>query len=202
MKTEFIDVSDTQKNLVVEIPSTVVDAEIDKVARDYSRAYLRHVINQEELLGVARRLEGMARHASTHAAGVVIAPGPITDYAPLYKGGRDEIVTQWAMKEIERVGLLKMDFLGLSTLTLIDDALKEIKRTEGIGLDIDGAQALELDAEGTLVMHTAGGDLSQPRPFAYQQIDGVRRPVAADYALDTEGHVRLRLGALLDGAAR
>ena len=54
----------------------------------------------------------MARHASTHAAGVVIAPGPITDYAPLYKGGRDEIVTQWAMKEIERVGLLKMDFLG------------------------------------------------------------------------------------------
>ena len=73
----------------------------------------------------------MARHASTHAAGVVIAPGPITDYAPLYKGGRDEIVTQWAMKEIERVGLLKMDFLGLSTLTLIHDALAEIKRTTG-----------------------------------------------------------------------
>ena len=85
----------------------------------------------EELLRVARRLEGMARHASTHAAGVVIAPGPITDYAPLYKGGRDEIVTQWAMKEIERVGLLKMDFLGLSTLTLIQDALAEITRTTG-----------------------------------------------------------------------
>ena len=74
---------------------------------------------------------------SVHAAGVVIAPGPITDYAPLYKGARDEIVTQWNMKEVERVGLLKMDFLGLSTLTLIDDALKEIKRTEGIDLDID-----------------------------------------------------------------
>ena len=91
----------------------------------------------KELLDVARRLEGMARHASTHAAGVVIAPGPITDYAPLYKGGRDEIVTQWAMKEIERVGLLKMDFLGLSTLTLIQDALAEIKRTTGTELDID-----------------------------------------------------------------
>jgi DNA polymerase-3 subunit alpha len=79
----------------------------------------------------------MSRHASVHAAGVVIAPGPITDYAPLYKGARDEITTQWNMKEIERVGLLKMDFLGLSTLTLIQDCLAEIKRTEGVVLDID-----------------------------------------------------------------
>ena len=91
----------------------------------------------KELLDIGRRLEGMSRHASVHAAGVVIAPGPVTDYAPLYKGARDEITTQWNMKEIERVGLLKMDFLGLSTLTLIDDAIKEIKRTEGIVLDID-----------------------------------------------------------------
>jgi DNA polymerase-3 subunit alpha len=91
----------------------------------------------KEVLDIGRRLEGMSRHASVHAAGVVIAPGPITDYAPLYKGQRDELTTQWNMKEIERVGLLKMDFLGLSTLTLIDDALKEIKRTEGIALDID-----------------------------------------------------------------
>src|SRR5919199_4991798 len=91
----------------------------------------------KEVIDIGRRLEGMSRHASVHAAGVVIAPGPITDYAPLYKGARDEIVTQWNMKEVDRVGLLKMDFLGMSTLTLIDDALKEIKRTEGIDLDID-----------------------------------------------------------------
>src|SRR6266567_9158991 len=91
----------------------------------------------KEVIDIGRRLEGMSRHASVHAAGVVIAPGPITDYAPLYKGARDEIVTQWAMKEVERVGLLKMDFLGLSTLTLIRDALDEIKRTENIELDID-----------------------------------------------------------------
>jgi DNA polymerase-3 subunit alpha len=91
----------------------------------------------KEVLDIGRRLEGMSRHASVHAAGVVIAPGPITDYAPLYKGQRDELTTQWNMKEVERVGLLKMDFLGLSTLTLIDDALKEIKRTEGVDLDID-----------------------------------------------------------------
>jgi DNA polymerase-3 subunit alpha len=91
----------------------------------------------KEVIEIGKRLEGMSRHASVHAAGVVIAPGPITDYAPLYKGQRDELTTQWNMKEVERVGLLKMDFLGLSTLTLIDDALKEIKRTEGVDLDID-----------------------------------------------------------------
>src|SRR5207302_502045 len=74
---------------------------------------------------------------AVHAAGVVIAPRPITEYAPLYKGARDEITTQWSMKEIERVGLLKMDFLGLSTLTLIADAIVEIERTTGEKLDID-----------------------------------------------------------------
>jgi DNA polymerase-3 subunit alpha len=95
-----------------------------------------------ELLAVAQRLEGMTRHASVHAAGVVIAPRPLTEFVPLYKSQKDEIVTQWAMKEVERVGLLKMDFLGLSTLTLISDALHEIKRTEGIDLDID---AIPLD---------------------------------------------------------
>ena len=91
----------------------------------------------KEVLDIGQRLEGMSRHASVHAAGVVIAPGPVTDYAPLYKGTHDEITTQWSMKEVERVGLLKMDFLGLSTLTLIRDALTEIKRTEGTTLDID-----------------------------------------------------------------
>jgi DNA polymerase-3 subunit alpha len=90
-----------------------------------------------ELLTVAKRLEGMTRHASVHAAGVVIAPRAITEYAPLYKGARDEITTQWSMKEIERIGLLKMDFLGLSTLTLIFDAIEEIRRTTGESLDID-----------------------------------------------------------------
>ncbi|PYR36349.1 MAG: DNA polymerase III subunit alpha [Acidobacteria bacterium] len=96
----------------------------------------------KELLGVARRLEGMTRHASVHAAGVVIAPNAITEYAPLYKGARDEITTQWSMKEIERIGLLKMDFLGLSTLTLIFDAIEEIARTTGVRLEID---AIPLD---------------------------------------------------------
>jgi DNA polymerase-3 subunit alpha len=92
-----------------------------------------------ELLEVARRLEGMTRHASVHAAGVVIAPKPLTEFVPLYRSQKDEreITTQWAMKEIERVGLLKMDFLGLSTLTLLDDAVKHIKETTGDVIDLD-----------------------------------------------------------------
>ena len=107
----------------------------------------------KEVIDIGRRLEGMSRHASVHAAGVVIAPGPVTDYAPLYKGARDEITTQWNMKEVDRVGLLKMDFLGLSTLTLIRDALTEIKRTEGTDLDIDNVplddpKAYKLFADG------------------------------------------------------
>jgi len=107
----------------------------------------------KEVLDIGRRLEGMSRHASVHAAGVVIAPGPVTDYAPLYKGARDEITTQWNMKEIERVGLLKMDFLGLSTLTLIRDALTEIKRTEDIDVDID---AVPLDDAKTFKLFGEG----------------------------------------------
>jgi len=91
----------------------------------------------KELIAVSRRLEGMTRHASVHAAGVVIAPRPITDFAPLYKGKNDEITTQWAMKEIERIGLLKMDFLGLSTLTLLNDAVEHIKATTGETVDLD-----------------------------------------------------------------
>ncbi len=107
----------------------------------------------KELLDMGKRLEGLSRSAGVHAAGVVIAPGPITDFAPLFKSNRDEITTQWAMKEVERVGLLKMDFLGLSTLTLIQDAIAEIKRTEAVELDIDAVplddpKAYQLFADG------------------------------------------------------
>jgi DNA polymerase III subunit alpha len=110
----------------------------------------------KELLEVARRLEGMTRHASVHAAGVVIAPKPITEFAPLHKGARDEITTQWSMKEIERIGLLKMDFLGLSTLTLLDDAVAEIERTTGRQLDL---AALPLDDQKTFELFSNGQTL-------------------------------------------
>ena len=107
----------------------------------------------KQLMQTARRLEGMTRHASVHAAGVVIAPKAIVEFAPLYKSAKDEITTQWAMKEIERVGLLKMDFLGLSTLTLLTDAVAEIKRTEGVDVDLDN---LPLDDAKTYQLFSEG----------------------------------------------
>lgn len=90
-----------------------------------------------KVLDYAKVLEGLARHASTHAAGVVIAPSPLTDYVPLYKSNKDEITTQYDMRIIEAIGLLKMDFLGLRTLTVIDDTITLVKKTRGLDIDLE-----------------------------------------------------------------
>jgi DNA polymerase-3 subunit alpha len=90
-----------------------------------------------DLLQVAGHLEGLVRHASTHAAGVVISPQPLQEIVPLYKSKDDEITTQYAMDDLEKIGLLKMDFLGLTTLTVIDDCVKLLEATRGVKLDPD-----------------------------------------------------------------
>ncbi|MCP9455992.1 MAG: DNA polymerase III subunit alpha [Nitrospira sp.] len=117
---------------VLEMPY----AEVDKVAKLVPNQLnitlqealelepqLRELVQRDpkvaELISVAQSLEGLARHASTHAAGVVISDGPLTDYVPLYKGANDEIVTQYSMGDLEKIGLVKFDFLGLKTLTMI-----------------------------------------------------------------------------------
>ena len=87
-----------------------------------------------ELLAVAQRLEGVARNPSVHAAGVVIAPQPLQELVPLYKTAKDEVVTQYDMKSLEKLSLLKMDFLGLTTLTVIDEALRLLKQEKDIDL--------------------------------------------------------------------
>ncbi|MGE4553152.1 MAG: DNA polymerase III subunit alpha [Desulfovibrionaceae bacterium] len=84
----------------------------------------------KKLLDVAKRLEGLARHASTHAAGVVISAEPMTHYLPLYAGKKGEVVTQYDGKRVELVGLIKFDFLGLRTMTVIEDCL-DIIREQG-----------------------------------------------------------------------
>ncbi len=88
-----------------------------------------------ELLDTARKLEGLVRNAGVHAAGVVISPQPLIELVPLHKTKNEEIVTAFDMKAIEKMGLLKMDFLGLTTLTVLDDALKLIQQTRGERLD-------------------------------------------------------------------
>jgi DNA polymerase-3 subunit alpha len=83
-------------------------------------------------------LEGLVRHASTHAAGVVISPEPLTEYVPLYKGAKGEVVTQYPMEDIEELGLLKMDFLGLRTLTVLHNTLRLIQDSRHEDLTLDG----------------------------------------------------------------
>jgi DNA polymerase III subunit alpha len=107
----------------------------------------------KELIDISRRLEGTTRHASTHAAGVVIAPRPLTEFLPLFKGNTAEITTQFDMKGVERIGLLKMDFLGLRTLTLIDNCVKMLEAQTGLALDPD---RLPLDDTKTYEMFTRG----------------------------------------------
>ena len=106
-----------------------------------------------ELLEVAQGLEGMARNAGVHAAGVVIAPAPLKELVPLYRTNRDEIVTQYDMVGLEKLSLLKMDFLGLTTLTIVDDAIKLIERHRGVklvmeDLPLDDAKTYAVFAKG------------------------------------------------------
>jgi DNA polymerase III subunit alpha len=90
-----------------------------------------------ELLDLAKQLEGLARNVGTHAAAVVIGDGPLTNYVPLGRvTGKTDIITQWSMKDVELAGLLKMDFLGLRTLTILRDTVDLIEQTTGKRIDI------------------------------------------------------------------
>src|ERR1700758_2318725 len=107
----------------------------------------------KDLMAVALRLEGLARHASTHAAGVVISPQPLTELVPVYKTNRDEITTQYDMNALERIGLLKMDFLGLTTLTVLHDTVKMVEQNRGVKVELDG---LSFDDEASYKLFTRG----------------------------------------------
>jgi DNA polymerase-3 subunit alpha len=116
------------------------------------------------LLDLSQRIEGLSRHASVHAAGIVIAPGPLADYVPVCTqpqkegangGGAAEeaIITQYDMIGLEQVGMLKIDFLGLKTLTVIHDATEMIRERHGVDLDVD---ALDLDDPETYALLRSG----------------------------------------------
>src|SRR5437879_6142493 len=118
---------------------------------------LKELYNDEkgpyrELIDHARALEGLNRHAGMHAAGVVIAEKPLWEYVPCSRGPEGEIVSQFAKDEVEQAGLVKFDFLGLKTLTVIDIALKLIRR-EKPDLDINN---IPLDDKSVYDMIAAG----------------------------------------------
>jgi DNA polymerase III subunit alpha len=119
------------------VPSTL-GISIEKALEESQQ--MREAYDKEgwvrELLDTAKKLEGIARNPGVHAAGVVISPKPLTELVPVFKTKNDEIVTAFDMKAVEKLGLLKMDFLGLTTLTILDDCLKLIQAKEGKALDL------------------------------------------------------------------
>ena len=106
------------------------------ISSDLKKAYTEEE-DVKYLIDMSRKLEGLPRHASMHAAGVVIGQKPIDEFVPLSKGSEDATTTQFTMTTIEELGLLKMDFLGLRTLTVIQDAVRNIKQSKGLDIDID-----------------------------------------------------------------
>ncbi|MEC9048097.1 MAG: DNA polymerase III subunit alpha [Planctomycetota bacterium] len=106
----------------------------------------------KRLFQLALKLEGSARHNSIHAAGVVIADKPVLEYVPLAKNG-DDVITQWQMTELEEVGLLKMDFLGLKTLTILAEGARLVKEVHGVDLDLNN---LSLDDQPTYELMARG----------------------------------------------
>jgi DNA polymerase-3 subunit alpha len=153
---------------VLEIPL----GDIDKIAKKVPQgpgASLKAALEEDKELQAIRdestsnkrlfelglKLEGLARHSSVHAAGVVIADRPVGDYVPLAKSG-DDIITQWQMTELEEVGLLKVDFLGLKTLTILTEAVRLIQKVHGTEIDL---AKIPLDDAKTFELMTTGDTL-------------------------------------------
>jgi len=137
------------------VPATIgmtLDKALEEVA-ELKKVYENDKVIRE-LIDTAKKLEGLVRGAGVHASAVVIAPRPLTELVPLNKTKNDEIVTAYDMKAVEKMGLLKMDFLGLTTLTVIDDCLKLIEHSRGEKVDIE---AIPPDDPETFkrVFHTA-----------------------------------------------
>lgn len=145
----FADANRITKAVPEELNISLKDAlatspELTKLADEYPQVF-----------EIAARIEGLARSTGIHAAGVVIAPDVVWKFCPLFSRD-DEVVTQYTMKYLEIVGLLKMDFLGLSTLTVIDVAIENIKKTRGLHLDIN---AIPKDDKRTLKLLAMGESL-------------------------------------------
>jgi DNA polymerase III subunit alpha len=132
-----------------------LNATIDKALEQEPRLKDEIAKNSQiaNLIQIAKRLEGLSRHSSTHAAGVVIAPKPLVELVPLQKTNKEEITTQYSMKDLEAIGLLKMDFLALTTLTVIDNAVRRIREETGVELDLSSipltdSKVFDLFSEG------------------------------------------------------
>ena len=150
-----MDIPYAEVERIVKMVPPTLNITIDQALKDsppLASAY-ENEPQTKELIDTAKKLEGLVRNAGVHAAGVVIAPQPLTELVPLHRTKNEEIVTAYDMKAVEKLGLLKMDFLGLTTLTIIDDALRLIEQTRNHRIDLE---KLALDDQMTYekVFHT------------------------------------------------
>src|ERR1700676_3646952 len=124
---------------IAKMVPTQLNITLDQAIEDSPQ--LREAMEKDgqirELMETAKKLEGMVRNSGVHAAGVVISPRPLTELVPLHRTKNDEIVTAFDMVAIEKMGLLKMDFLGLTTLTILTDALKLIEQTRATAITLE-----------------------------------------------------------------
>ena len=134
-----MDVPYVQCDTIAKMIPQELNITIDKAMK--ANPELKKIYETDEtvrkLIDMSRRLEGLPRHTSMHAAGVVISQKPVMEYVPLSRGSDGSLVTQFTMTTLEELGLLKMDFLGLRTLTVIQNAEKLVRRDKGIELDMD-----------------------------------------------------------------
>ncbi len=130
----YNDVDKIAKLVPAELGMTIEKAL--ETSPEFKNAYTKDKEIQN-LIDTAKALQGMPRHASTHAAGVVISKDPLTERIPLYKSNDSMVTTQYSMEDLEALGVLKMDFLGLRTLTVIGKTLENIYRTRGVRIDIN-----------------------------------------------------------------
>ena len=134
-----MDIPYSDVDRIAKMIPTQLNITLDQAIEDSPQ--LREAMEKDgqirELIQTAKKLEGMVRNSGVHAAGVVISPRPLTELVPLHRTKNDEIVTAFDMVAIEKMGLLKMDFLGLTTLTILTDALKLIVQTRGTPITLE-----------------------------------------------------------------
>ncbi|CAO0820194.1 DNA polymerase III subunit alpha [Desulfarculales bacterium] len=168
---------------IAKMVPAILGISLDKAIESEPRLKKRMNSNPKakKLLEIARSLEGMPRYASTHAAGVVIGDVPLNQVVPLYKGPKDETVTQFDMKCVEKAGLIKFDFLGLRTLTVIDVAVQMVRQgrdpeftINGIPMDDSDTYALlsRGDTTGVFQLEYSGMKelLSKMRPECFEDV--------------------------------
>jgi DNA polymerase-3 subunit alpha len=203
-----LDIPYSEVDRIAKLIPDELNATIDKALEQEPRLVEEMKNPQiENLISIARRLEGLSRHSSTHAAGVVIAPKPLVELVPLQKTNKDEITSQYSMKDLESIGLLKMDFLALTTLTIIENTVSRIREEKGIELDLSSIpltdkKVFELFSQGRtngIFQFESGGmksELRRLRPERFEDLialNALYRPGPMDMIPD---FVKRKQGAI------